>query len=223
MKMTPELERSVTRVETSLGKLLKYTPGQPRDSEGQFASGGGVGGSAPDTGGSYGGGGGGSYESYNDRIEGTQAEADREVKRTGKAVSKAQNAYDEAKSKLDAFTGATEQAKRNMVQKFESKIKEIDKRVVKLKGEQKAGKARMAALKTKLAEFAKRDKERRARIQAGREARGRRSAGDDTPQDVITLFAKINQALQQSKEFVGRCKELGKDAKSFVEEISQVV
>ena len=220
MKMTPELERSVTRVETSLGKLLKYTPGQPRDSEGQFAGGGG--GSGGGGSGSSSGGGGSSYESYNDRIEGTQKEADREVKRTGKAVSKAQNAYDEAKMKLEAFTEATEQAKRNVVQKLESKITEIRQREAKLRVEQKEGEARMAVLKTKLAGFAKRDKERRARNQQRRrEARGERSAGNDTPKDVITLFAKINQALQQSKEFVGRCKELTKDAKSFVKEISR--
>ena len=60
VKITPELDRSMGRVETLLGKLLKYSSGQPRDNHGRFASGGGgVGGSAPDTGGSYGGGGGG--------------------------------------------------------------------------------------------------------------------------------------------------------------------
>ena len=50
MKMTPELERSVTRMKSSLDALAEKFRGQPRDSEGQFASGGsGAGASAAST------------------------------------------------------------------------------------------------------------------------------------------------------------------------------
>lgn len=107
----------------------KFDPSQPRDEEGRWGSGGGGGGS-------------GSYERYRDRIEGTQAEADREVSKCGKAVVKAKAAVKEAEQRQGAS-----QAK---VSECQSKLAEVESRIERLKVEQGASKARIAALQAKL-------------------------------------------------------------------------
>lgn len=88
----------------------------------------------------------GSYESYDDRIEGTQAEADREVKRTGKAVTKAKKALDTAVAARAAFVAKQEA----VIESLKSDLEAIQKKKADLQAQLEASKARMAALKAQL-------------------------------------------------------------------------
>lgn len=126
-------------------RSFKYKPGQPRvpagsGAGGQFAGGGsgGGGGSTPS-----GGGGGGSSERLRDRIEGTQAEADNEVKKCNKAVTKASQKLDMAKSQF-----AT--AKKQEIKVLSKQLSEIRSRKSELESNLQASRDRIAALKAKL-------------------------------------------------------------------------
>lgn len=88
----------------------------------------------------------GSYESYDDRIEGTQAEADREVKRTEKAVTKAKKALDTAVAARAAFVAKQEA----VIEGLKSDLEAIQKKKADLQAQLEASKARMAALKAQL-------------------------------------------------------------------------
>jgi predicted RNase H-like nuclease (RuvC/YqgF family) len=98
---------------------------------------------------SGGGGSSGGKESYSDRIEGTQKEADREVVRADKAVTKARQELEDFKAKVNVEVAA------KVLQHFEDKLAEIHHRQAELMREQEAGKARMKILKEKLASFKK--------------------------------------------------------------------
>jgi F0F1-type ATP synthase membrane subunit b/b' len=123
---------------------IKFNP--YHDSEGRFSTGGSGGPKlAPDTGGGTGGGGklGGSpgdKESYNDRIEGTQKEADREVKRAEKVVATVKAAL----SKLEAKTS------KKQVATLKAKHEECVSKISELKKQKEATMKRIEALKAQL-------------------------------------------------------------------------
>jgi len=89
--------------------------------------------------------GGGGGESYNDRIEGTQKEADREVKRAARGVEKAREKLEEAKqNKPSAKVKRLEKA----LSGVQKKIADLDVKIIERK-------ANIAKLKVKLAAFKK--------------------------------------------------------------------
>jgi len=89
----------------------------------------------------------GGRESYNDRIEGTQAEANREVVRANKAVIKAKSEVRAAEQRLQGVSDAN---KSRIVSESRSKLKAIGSKIEQLKAKQEASKARIAALKAQL-------------------------------------------------------------------------
>ena len=96
---------------------------------------------------------GGRKERYRDRIEGTQKEADREVKKANDKVAKIQKKLDEVKSQMG--TGRVEAAKEK-VAAAQSKLKEATARKESLTQKVEASKARIAELKAKLDAMKKR-------------------------------------------------------------------
>lgn len=118
----------------------KYSEDQPRDDFGRWA---------PDTGGSFGRGEGasvGSYESYDDKIEGTQKEADREVKRADKTVERAQAVLEKAKEALVTYSKVAV----SKIKGLEKSLGEVRSRIEENKAKLEASKARIAALKAQL-------------------------------------------------------------------------
>ena len=120
------------RLHGALDVMLKFNPHHGPD--GRFSSGG-VGGMAPDTGG------GGGGLSYDDKIEGTQKEADREVKRAAKGVEKAKVALEAIKSKVSSLED---------IKALTQRLSDIDKRRNELQAKLEASKARIADLKALL-------------------------------------------------------------------------
>jgi len=96
---------------------------------------------------------GGRKERYRDRIEGTQKEADREVKKANDKVAKIQKKLDEVKSQMG--TGRVEAAKEK-VAAAQAKLKEATARKESLTQKVEASKARIAELKAKLDAMKKR-------------------------------------------------------------------
>jgi HK97 family phage prohead protease len=96
---------------------------------------------------------GGRKERYRDRIEGTQKEADREVKKANDKVAKIQKKLDEVKSQMG--TGRVEAAKEK-VAAAQAKLKEATARKESLRQKVEASKARIAELKAKLDAMKKR-------------------------------------------------------------------
>ena len=165
MKITRDLLVAATKVETSLNKLLeKFDPSQPRDDDGRFTTGGGSGSSG---GGSSSG---SDYESYNDKIEGTQKEADREVKRCDKAVNKCREALETFKAKVAADVAG----KKAAVKYFEKRLDDNRAKQSSLMNELSESKKRMAALKAQLKE-----------VQARQSSRRRKSANDQSSQELL--------------------------------------
>jgi chromosome segregation ATPase len=164
------LQSTLVEVSKAL-KGLKFNPNHD-SSSGRFSTGSGSGARlSPDTGGGTGGGLGGSpggKESYSDKIEGTQKEADREVKRADKKVSEVRKALNEAKERLDIHNETVEIAKKKAVAVLQSRIDVVSEKISMLRKEKAAGDIRMAELKKKLAVFKERDKERAARRAARR-------------------------------------------------------
>jgi len=165
MKITRDLLVAATKVETSLNKLLeKFDPSQPRDDDGRFTTGGGSGSSG---GGSSSG---SDYESYNDKIEGTQKEADREVKRCDKAVNKCREALETFKAKVAADVAG----KKAAVKYFEKRLDDNRAKQSSLMNELSESKKRMAALKAQLKE-----------VQARQSSRRRKSSDDQSTQELL--------------------------------------
>ena len=182
MKLSKQSLKSLDRIEQLLEKHLQ---GQHN----QMSHGGG-GGASPDTGGNTSGGGGlggspGGKESYSDRIEGTQKEADREVARADKAVAKAKAALKEAQSKLDSVSKPPDFFKAANARLAELAVIKTD-----LSAKLQASKDRIAALKAQLKP-----------LSAGRTARARRS-GKSAEQDVakeidreLDILAKLTKDM----------------------------
>ena len=138
--------------------------------------GGGGGGQGKDDGGAGGGSGGGSAvgvgndsgpkdtpagkqrkERLRDRIEGTQAEADREVNKAKAKEDKVRQKLDQAKKDLKDFKDGKKVAELDAkVKEAESKLAESKQKVAELKKAGDASKARMAELKAKLDALKKR-------------------------------------------------------------------
>ncbi len=128
----------------------KFNP-RHESSSGRFASGGGGGGAGGGGSGSSGRSGTspGGKESYNDRIEGTQKEADREVTRALKAEGKARKAVKAAETRLAVHDKGKAAAKAK-VKVISSKLTEVRSKVAKFKKLKEESEARIAALRAQL-------------------------------------------------------------------------
>jgi chromosome segregation ATPase len=209
-KIRNYLQNTLVEISKSL-KGLKFNPNHD-SSSGRFSTGSGSGAHmAPDTGGGSGGGtlGGspGEKESYNDRIEGTQKEANREVKRADKKVIEARKALGEAKEALRKHNEMVEE-KYKSIASMEAQLVVVRATMKKLREEQAAGDIRMAELKKKLAVFKERDKER-----AARRAARKPSKGFDTWEDLQT----------QLEDGISFLKKLTKSAISVYNEADGIV
>ena len=150
--MSKDVLQSALRLVAKELRTIKFNP--YHDSSGRFSSGsgGGSGGPklAPDTGGGTGGGGG--KESYNDRIEGTQKEADREVVRAQKAVVKAKVAVKTAEKRLATHDNTVAKAKKQ-VKELSVQLKAASEKVAYYKQQKEASTTRIAELKARLAKL----------------------------------------------------------------------
>jgi hypothetical protein len=135
---------------------------------------------------------GGRKERYRDRIEGTQKEADREVKKANDKVAKIQKKLDEVKSQMG--TGRVEAAKEK-VAAAQSKLKEATARKESLTQKVEASKARIAELKAKLDAMKKRsdDKDPEAALLAAiEEMDGLRKQLAEVNDDLDSIVADLS-------------------------------
>jgi len=142
-----ELLKDGCRLAQLMLEHSKYSGSQPRDSEGRFASGGGGGGSPS---GSSGGGRNTkplSLNEYNDKIEGTQAEADREVRRCDVKVREAKVKLEKAEQRQSLGQGK--------IKSLKSALTEVRSDLKSLKAESKRSQNKIAELKAKLAAMKK--------------------------------------------------------------------
>jgi len=100
----------------------------------------------------------GGQESYNDRIEGTQKEADREVKRADKAVKKASAALKVAEAK--------QTANQAVVKTLSTQLAGIKTKKAILVEKLAASQARMAALKKQLKKSVEKDLDKELKVMA---------------------------------------------------------
>ena len=171
---------------------------------GNEGGGGGSGGGGGGEGGKGGGGGGGDKaagsgsssggrkERYRDRIEGTQKEADREVKKANDKVAKVQKKLDEVKSQMASGRLA---AAKEKVAAAESKLKETTARKESLTQKVEASKARIAELKAKLDSMKKRsdDKDPEAALLAAiEEMDGLRKSLAEVNDDLDSIVADLS-------------------------------
>lgn len=135
---------------------------------------------------------GGRKERYRDRIEGTQKEADREVKKANDKVAKVQKKLDEVKSQMASGRLA---AAKEKVAAAESKLKETTARKESLTQKVEASKARIAELKAKLDSMKKRsdDKDPEAALLAAiEEMDGLRKSLAEVNDDLDSIVADLS-------------------------------
>ena len=135
---------------------------------------------------------GGRKERYRDRIEGTQKEADREVKKANDKVAKVQKKLDEVKSQMASGRLA---AAKEKVAAAESKLKEATARKESLAQKVEASKARIAELKAKLDSMKKRsdDKDPEAALLAAiEEMDGLRKSLAEVNDDLDSIVADLS-------------------------------
>lgn len=117
----PEAEERLAQIERFGGKDgepdgTKYSPDQPRAEDGTFGEG-------------SGGASSGGKESYNDRIEGTQKEADREVKRASKKVDAVKAKISALENARDASLAEIDKKKNETIAAMEDQLKGVRERI----------------------------------------------------------------------------------------------
>jgi hypothetical protein len=165
---------------------VKFNPNH--DDQGRFATGGGSGGMAPDTGGSFGGSSSGK-ESYNDRIEGTQKEADREVIRANKSVAQAKSKLQDAESRLRAFDDVHDVAKANMKARCQEAIDKLSAKTSALTNQLNDTQSRLTDLKAQLKAVQDRQRARRAK----------KDFDDDIQKELDTVLTKMDKDIKVIK------------------------
>jgi phage portal protein BeeE len=212
-KAIAELKRPISFDVGSVADALvtKFNPSQPRDRDGQFASGGGS--SSPSSSGSSGPSGPSGpsnaastaqWERRRDREEGTQKEADREVVKADKAVAKAKSALESARQKLEVFNEVRDEVRQRMAANVEKLLAPVQSKISSLSQELSASQKRMADLKAQLKEI----KERQA-------ARRKKSADD--------LGEQFDAALDQLRSSIAILTSIADRAEDITTEIQSII